>query len=119
MSDIEPLRLRARTASRGRWRGLAAAVAAVLFLTLTLRAPTTSVGPVLPVIGADTGFSSTTLGMLTSVPLLCFLAVAPATPALARKIGTGRLLIIALAVAAVGTLVRSLPGDLAIWAGTV
>ena len=111
--------LGARRLQTGHWFALAAAVAAVLFLTLTLRVPTTSVGPVLPAIGADTGFSSPALGMLTSVPLLCFLIVAPATPALARKLGTGRLLVVALAGAAAGTLVRSLPGDASIWAGTV
>lgn len=92
---------------------------AVLLLTLTLRAPTTAVAPVVPAIGADLHLGSTTLALLTSLPLACFIVVAPLVPAMLRRLGLRVLITMALLLAAAGTITRSLPGLIWLMTGTV
>lgn len=91
----------------------------LLLLTLTLRVPTTAVGPVLPVIAADTQLTPTMLSLLTTGPLLCFVLVAPMVPALQRRFGLGRLIGIALLGSAAGACLRSLPGTAMLAGGTL
>lgn len=93
--------------------------ATVLLITLTLRTPTAAVGPVVPLIGEDTGFAPPVLALLTSVPLLCFLVIAPLVPALQARLGLRSLVLWSLIIASIGTLIRSLPGTLPLAAGTV
>ncbi|HLS25158.1 MAG TPA: MFS transporter [Beutenbergiaceae bacterium] len=93
--------------------------AAVLLITLTLRVPTASVGPVVPAIGTETGYPPPVLALLTSVPLLCFLVAAPFVPALQARLGLRSLLLWALLIASAGTLVRSIPGPAPLAVGTV
>lgn len=91
----------------------------VLLITLTLRVPTAAVGPLAPTIGADAGFSPPVLALLTSVPLLCFVVVAPLVPALQMRLGLRTLVLWSLIIASAGILIRSIPGTLALAAGTV
>ncbi|MPV36758.1 MFS transporter [Georgenia subflava] len=93
--------------------------ASILLLSLTLRAPTTAVGPVLTAIEATTGRHPTVLALLTSVPLLCFVVMAPTVPFLLRRISLGTLIACALLAAGLGVLVRSLPQPGLLWLGTV
>lgn len=92
---------------------------AILLLSLTLRAPTTAVGPVITAIGDTTGWSATVLALLTSVPLLCFLATAPAVPLLLRRMSLNTLVAWALLGASLGVILRSLPAPGLLWIGTV
>lgn len=91
----------------------------LLLLTLTLRVPTTAVGPVLLTIAADTQLTPTLLSLLTTGPLLCFVVVAPLVPSLQRRLGLNRLIAIALLGSAVGAMVRSLPGTMMLAGGTL
>src|SRR5699024_10662214 len=59
------------------------------------------------------------LALLTSVPLLCFLATAPAVPTLQARLGLRSLLLWSLLIAAAGTAIRSIPGPVPLAAGTV
>jgi CP family cyanate transporter-like MFS transporter len=94
--------------------------ATVLLVAANLRAAITSVGPVLDRIGADTGLSSTALGVLGAVPLLTFAVVSPSVHLLSRRIGVRRSVLAALIVLVAGTVIRSLPGpQFSLWAGTV
>ncbi|WP_068157067.1 CynX/NimT family MFS transporter [Rhodococcus phenolicus] len=92
---------------------------AVLLVAACLRPPITAVGPLLDRIGADTGLGSTGLGVLGAVPLLCFAAVSPWIHRPAVRYGSQRLILLALGVLAAGILVRSLPGGVWLWVGTV
>lgn len=98
----------------------AALVDATVFgLAACLRPAITSVGPLLPDIGAGTGLSYASLGLLGSLPLLLFAAVAPvAVPALRRSgpivVARGILLVLV-----VGIVARSLAGVPGLWLGTV
>ncbi|WP_433363079.1 MFS transporter [Actinoplanes sp. CA-142083] len=93
-------------------------LAGLLLVAANLRAGITTVGPVLEEIQADLGLSSLTASVLISLPLVAFAVVSPVAPALARRLGLERALGSGLAVLAVGLVVRSLPGQTLLWAGT-
>jgi CP family cyanate transporter-like MFS transporter len=92
----------------------------VLLVAANLRAAIASVGPVLDRIGADTGLSSTALGVLGAVPLLTFAVVSPSVLLLSRRIGVERAVFAAFVALVLGTVIRSLPGQqVTLWLGTV
>lgn len=91
----------------------------VLLVAANLRAPLTGVGSVLPMIEHDTGLSSTAAGLLNALPLLAFAATSPLVGRGAQRHGTERVLWIALLVLTVGIVLRSLPGVVTLFAGTV
>ena len=94
-------------------------IAGFLLLAANLRAALTSVGPLLETIRADLGLSASEAGFIGTLPLLTFAAVSPQVPRLARRLGTDRLLWIALALLTTGIVLRSLPVTGLLWAGTV
>ncbi len=106
-SDSEPA---------GRSRALVGA--GLVFAAFNLRATIAAVAPVLTQVQRSDGLSSAGAGVLTSVPIVCFGAFALATPALLRRTSAHRLLWLAVAGVAAGTVLRSLPGLAALFAGT-
>jgi CP family cyanate transporter-like MFS transporter len=94
--------------------GIAVVVAAV-----NLRGPIVAVSPVLESIRADTGMSAGIAGSLTALPVICFGAFAPLAPLFARRLGIEAALSAALAVLAVGVLLRLPSSTAALFAGTV
>lgn len=92
---------------------------AVVFAALNLRPAVTSVGPLLDKAQADLGASATWAGVLTTLPSLCFAVAGLAAPALARRVGVGASVAIALAVLSVGLVVRVLDGPLVVLGGTL
>jgi CP family cyanate transporter-like MFS transporter len=97
---------------------IAGGIAAVLVAAVCMRTPITAVGPVLHLIGTDTGLSNTLLGLLSALPLLAFAAVSPVVHGPVRKIGIERTVAAALAAIAVGSAFRTLPGPSELWIGT-
>jgi CP family cyanate transporter-like MFS transporter len=93
--------------------------ASVVLVALNLRPAVVGVGPLLADIRADEALTATAAGVLTALPVLCFGALAPVAPRLARRIGIERALLSALVVLALGCLVRALPGVVALFGGTV
>ncbi|MCX4966920.1 MFS transporter [Streptomyces sp. NBC_00654] len=91
----------------------------ILLIAANLRAPLTGVGSVLPMIEHDTGLSSTAAGLLNALPLLAFAATSPLVGRSAQRHGTERVLWIALLVLTAGIVLRSLPGVVTLFAGTV
>lgn len=94
-------------------------IAAILIAGLSLRIPTISLGPVLPELRTSTGYGETFLSLLTSIPLALTLLVAPFSPWLAAKIGRNRVIGLALVAISTGILIRSIPGALTLFTGTV
>ncbi|MBF6334690.1 MFS transporter [Nocardia abscessus] len=90
----------------------------IVLVGTTLRAPLTCVGPLMPVITGDTGLSDTHAGLLTALPLLIF-AVVPAAVLRTVHHGLDRLVRLALVAMLVGLVVRSTPGQLWLFTGTV
>ncbi|WP_297950621.1 MFS transporter, partial [uncultured Microbacterium sp.] len=97
-----------------------ALLVAVLLVAANMRPTITSVGPLIPQIGVDTGLSPAALGVLAAVPLLAWGLVSPFAHALTRRFGMARTVLWALVLLTAGTLVRSFPGPtLSLWLGTI
>ncbi|MCA1185021.1 MULTISPECIES: MFS transporter [Saccharopolyspora] len=91
----------------------------ILLTGANLRAGLTVVGPLVGDVRADLGLSSAVASALVSLPLLCFALFSPVAPPLAARFGLERTLGGALAILAVGIVVRSAPWQPALWIGTL
>lgn len=90
----------------------------VALVALTLRIPLASIPPLAPGLAADLGMSSTSVAILTALPLVAFGAFAVLAPRLAAAHGADRALGWALAGVAAGVVMRT-AGDVAwLFAGT-
>lgn len=77
---------------------------------LCLRSPLTCVGAMAGTLKQVFGLSGTAAGLMTTLPLLAFAAVSSLVVPLSKKFGTGRLMVLGLAVLAAGTLLRPFTG---------
>jgi MFS transporter, CP family, cyanate transporter len=93
--------------------------AGIVLAGLNLRIPVASVPPVIDEVAADLDLSSTAAGLLTSAPILCFGVLAPLAPALARRLGAERVLLVALLPILTGVVLRATPSAAALFAGTL
>lgn len=82
----------------------------MVLLAANLRPAAAAVGPLIDRIKADTGLSATGAGALTTLPVLCFGALAPLAPTLTRRLGERTTAALALLVLLIGLLVRLIPG---------
>ena len=105
-----------RRAAAGRAQLLLAA--AVILVAANLRTAAAAVGPLLPDIRSDLGLSGTVGGILVTVPVVCFGALAPLAPLLAHRLGHPRTVALLLLAIVVGLLVRLEPGIAPLFAGT-
>ncbi|WP_349985092.1 CynX/NimT family MFS transporter [Stenotrophomonas sp. WHRI 8082] len=87
--------------------GRALVFAAVLLAAVNLRTAVTSVTPLLDVLGQAFSFGTTMTGVLGMLPTASFALFGVCTPMLARRIGLERATLLAMALAAVGLLLRS------------
>jgi MFS transporter, CP family, cyanate transporter len=94
-------------------------VLAVVLVALNLRPAITSVGPLLGEVQDTFGAPATWAGLLTTVPVLCFAGAGLATPALARRIGTGGAVRVALVALIAGLVLRVSAGPEIMIGGTV
>jgi CP family cyanate transporter-like MFS transporter len=90
----------------------------MVLLASNLRPAAAGIGPLIGRIQADTGLSGTGAGALTTLPVLCFGALAPLAPALTRRLGELSTVAVALAVLLLGLLVRLVPGLGFLFVGT-
>jgi CP family cyanate transporter-like MFS transporter len=85
----------------------------LVFISLILRPPVASIGPLLHEIVVDLGLSPAETSLLAAAPVLCFGLGAFASPALVRKFGVNRsmiLVLLALLVALTFRLFFGYPG---------
>ncbi|MFG2317146.1 CynX/NimT family MFS transporter [Streptomyces tendae] len=92
---------------------------AICLVAANLRTTLTGVGALLPEIERGSGLTSSWGGLLSTLPLLTFAATSPLVARASHRWGSARLLVAALGVLAVGTVVRSLPSVVCLFAGTV
>jgi CP family cyanate transporter-like MFS transporter len=93
--------------------------AAVILISLNLRPPLTGVGPLIGEIRADTGLSNTLLGLLTTIPILCFGVFSVFTALVTRRFGTEKTMAFALLLLSAGIFMRTAQSSFALFAGTV
>lgn len=83
-------------------------LASLMLIALNLRPALSSLAPLLRQIEGSTGLSSSAVGLLTTLPVLCLGLFAPLAPRLARRWGSERALGAILALLAAGIVLRSL-----------
>jgi len=93
-------------------------VLSIILVALVLRAPITSVGPIIDQIRFSLGLSGAMTGLLTTLPLLAFAFISPLVPRLAAAIGMERSLFCAAVLLTAAIAVRSLPSVYALFLGT-
>src|SRR5699024_1866311 len=79
----------------------------VIFLAANLRAPLTSVGPVIAEISADLSLSNTAAGFITTIPLMAFAFLSGIMPRISRKFGMEIVLFSSLILLGLGLGIRS------------
>lgn len=99
--------------------GLLLLVVGIIFLAMNLRAPITSVGPVVDLIRDSLGISNTTAGILTTIPLLAFGLLSPFAPRFARKFGMELTLFFVLITLSLGLILRPLGDITSLYTGTL
>ncbi|MDX3894445.1 MFS transporter [Pusillimonas sp.] len=100
-------------------RSRLALIAALVLVSVNLRPMLTGLGPVLDSIRDSLALSGATIGMLITLPVLCFGAFAPFVPRLLRFASPERLVLIALGVLVLGIGLRSLFGTTGLFLGTL
>ncbi|MCM3628537.1 MFS transporter [Paenibacillus glycanilyticus] len=94
-------------------------VLSLIFVAANLRAPITSVGPLVSYIRESTGISNSVAGLLTTVPLLAFTFMSPFAARLARRYSVERVILYALIFIGIGTLCRSVSSSVTLFGGTM
>jgi len=87
----------------------------IIALSVNLRPAAVSVAPVLPDIQAALAMSSTTAGLLTTLPVLCFAGFGLLGPWCARTIGVHRVMLASLVIATAGLAARATVSTAAIF----
>ncbi|KAB7787961.1 CynX/NimT family MFS transporter [Bifidobacterium cebidarum] len=93
--------------------------ALVFVVALNLRAPLTSVGPLLPRIGTSEHLNATMQGLLGSLPIFAFALVSPMVHRIAERLGIERTVLVAMAFLTLGIVIRSTCGTTGLWVGTL
>lgn len=112
---IKPIK---ETDTAERWR-VAFLIAGIILIGANLRAPLTSVGPLVPTIRGSLEISNAVAGTITTLPLLAFAFLSPFAPKISRRFGIERTLFFALLALAAGVVLRSSGGVTALFTGTV
>lgn len=91
----------------------------ILAVATTLRAPFTSLAPLLGMIQDDFQLTASQAGILQTLPLLAFAIFSPFAAGIARKWGMERVIFAALMVVGAGILIRSFCGLTGLYLGTL
>ncbi len=94
-------------------RGRLLVLVGIALVALTLRSAVTAVSPLIVELRADLGVGTAAVGILGLLPCACFAAVGALTPALGRRLGLERALVLGLAVTIAGTVGRAAVGGVA------
>lgn len=90
----------------------------IVYVAMNLRAALIGVGPVVDSIRAGLGLSGTQLGVLLTLPVLCFGLFAPFAPRLLRVQSAERIIFYSLLILTAGIALRSSLGTYGLFAGT-
>lgn len=82
-------------------------VGAVALTAFNLRTGVTGFSPLADRIGDELGFGAPTIGAIGTIVTACFAVFGLVSPAVARRIGLERAMVLALVVSTLGTLLRS------------
>ena len=91
----------------------------IIFVSFNLRAPITSVGPVIDLIQAQYHLNSSMAGFITTLPLLAFAIFSPFVAKINHKFGHGLTMFAGLLLIIIGELVRSYTNVYGLFIGTI
>lgn len=94
-------------------------ISGIVLIALNLRPALAGVGPLVSTIRESTGLSNAMLGLLTTLPLIAFGVLSTLTPLFTRKMGIEGTLALAMGLLSGGILLRVIPTNLALFAGTL
>lgn len=100
-------------------RGKVVAFIGIMFLALNLRAPFTSLAPVLSQIMDGLSLSGAAAGLLTALPLLSFAIVSPIAATISHRLGLYPSLLLAVLLIGLGVILRSIGSLLPLHIGTM
>lgn len=118
MTDVRPAEP-VETASSLQGRAALMAALGIMLVAANLRPAVVSVSPLIDTISHSFGFSSSTAGLLTALPVLFFGISAPLGPRLAHRYGIERTIFGALVVLLGGIALRLVPDAAALFGGSV
>lgn len=78
----------------------------IIFIASNLRAPLTSVGPVISEISKSLALSNTTAGLVTTIPLMAFGFLSSMVPKVSRRYGMELVLLGSLILLSIGLVIR-------------
>jgi CP family cyanate transporter-like MFS transporter len=90
----------------------------IVFVSFNLRAPITSVGPVIDLIQIRYDLNSSMAGFITTLPLLAFAIISPFVAKLNHKFGHGLTMFFGLLLIILGELIRSYTDIYGLFIGT-
>ncbi|WP_445666402.1 CynX/NimT family MFS transporter [Fodinibius sp. AD559] len=94
-------------------------ISGIVLIALNLRPALAGVGPLISTIREATGLSNAMLGLLTTLPLLAFGVLSTLTPLFTKRLGIEGTLALAMALLTGGILLRVVPANWALFAGTL
>lgn len=94
-------------------------IAGIVLIAINLRPALAGVGPLISTIREATGLSNTMLGLLTTLPLIAFGVISTLTSLFTRRLGIEGTLALAMGLLTVGIFLRVIPGNLALFGGTL
>ncbi|KKE80224.1 MULTISPECIES: CynX/NimT family MFS transporter [Bacillaceae] len=94
-------------------------ISGIVLIALNLRPAITSVGPIIGSIQADVGLSSSSAGLLTSLPVIAFAIMSPLAPSLANRLSNEWAMLIGLLMLFIGISIRSNSIVILLFSGTL
>ncbi|EEP0997564.1 CynX/NimT family MFS transporter [Salmonella enterica] len=94
-------------------------IVGILLIATNLRAPFTSVAPLLEMIRDGFGLTTAQAGLVQTLPLLAFAAFSPFAAGIAHRLGMEKSLFLALLIIVLGICLRSYAGLVGLYGGTL
>ena len=91
----------------------------IVLMAINLRTIIASLPPLLSQVRADLGLSATVAGLLTTLPVVCFGALAPVAPRLAERVSLERILVVCAVVTGGAAALRGAGCAPALFAGSL
>ncbi|MCH6230673.1 MFS transporter [Microbacterium sp. CFH 31415] len=105
--------------ARPLWHGRALALVGIVLFAFSLRSAVASLSPLFDQISAEFDVPAAVIGLIGTVPPVCYAVFGLLTPALERRFGLERLAVAAMVVVAIGLIARALaPNSGLLLAGT-
>jgi len=97
---------------------LALMILGIIFVSFNLRAPITSVGPIIALIKKEYLLNNSMAGFVTTLPLIAFAIFSPYVPKLSFKFGDGLTMLGGLILIFIGEIIRSYTNSFGLFLGT-